>query len=110
MRIFVQDGGVKRPVTQMTLPQGKQAAAIMDYFGRLIPQEGVDYDVDIIFKGAYSPSVSMGIVAHTKKGEWWKNYALEMLKTSQPTVQNPEPSLPDEPEQISGEGKEESHA
>ena len=70
MRIFVQEGGVKRPVTQMTLPQGKQAAAIMDCFGRLIPQEGIDYDVEITFKGAYSPSVSMGIVSHTDKGEF----------------------------------------
>ena len=108
MRIFVQDGGVKRPVTQMTLPQGKQAAAIMDCFGRLIPQEGIDYDVEITFKGAYSPSVSMGVVAHTDKGEWWKKYVLEMIKKYPPMVQNPDPSIPEE--QASDESTEESHA
>ena len=108
MRIFVQEGGVKRPVTQMTLPQGKQAAAIMDCFGRLIPQEGIDYDVEITFKGAYSPSVSMGIVSHTDKGEWWKKYVLEMIKKYPPMVQNPEPSIQEE--QASDESTEESHA
>lgn len=110
MRLFVQENGVRRPVTQMTLPQSKQAAAIMDYFGRLIPQEGVDYDVEITFNGTYSPSVSMSIAANTQKGEWWKRYALEMLKTSQPTVKNPEPSLLEETESTESEEQGNSHA
>ena len=108
MRIFVQEDGVKRSVTQMTLPQSKQAAAIMDCFGRLIPQEGVDYDVEITFKGSYSPSVSMGVVAHTDKGERWKKYVLEMIKKYPPMVQNPEPSIPEEP--ASDGSMEASHA
>ena len=107
MRIFVQEDGVKRPVTRMTLPQSKQAAAIMDCIGRLIPQDGIDYDVEITFKGAYSPSVSMGIVAHTDKGEWWKKYVLEMIKKYPPMVQNPEPSIPEE---TSDNSSEESYA
>lgn len=107
MHIFVQDGGVKRPVTQMTIPQAKQAAAIMDCFGRLIPQEGVDYDVEITFKGSYSPSVSIGVVAHTDKGEWWKKYVLEMIKKYPPMVQNPDPSIP---EDASDDSAEASHA
>lgn len=109
MRMFLSDGGIVTPVSKMTIPQAKQAAAIMDCFGRLIPQEGVDYDVEITFKGSYSPSVSMGVVAHTDKGEWWKKYVMEMIKKYPPTVQNPEPSIPEDHES-SSEGQEVPHA
>lgn len=94
MRIFVDDGRGRRPAQQMTFAQTKQAGAIMDCFGRMIPQEGVDYDVEITFKGNYNPSVSMNIVALTDKGEWWRRYLMEMLKTYPPRVENPEPSIP----------------
>jgi len=78
MHIFVNDAQGRRPVTQMSFPQTKQAAAIVDCIGRLIPQEGVDYDVEITFKGNYDPSVSMNIVPHTDKGEWWRKYVSEI--------------------------------
>jgi len=94
MHIFVDDGNGRHSVTQMSFPQTKQAAAVMDCFGRLIPQEGVDYDVEITFKGSYNPSVSMNVVAHTDKGEWWKRYVMEMIKKYPPQVSNPEPSIP----------------
>lgn len=106
MRLFVDDGGGKSPLEKMSFPQAKQAAAIMDCIGRLIPQEGVDYDVDIIFKGAYNQNVSMSIAARTDKGEWWRQYVLKMIGKYPPTVNNPEPSLPDDPNENELEEKE----
>jgi len=89
MKVAINDGKEKRPLHNMTTPQIKQAVAIMDCIGRLIPQEGVDYDVEIVFKGANDPSVSMGVQALTDKGEWWKKYVLEFIKKYPPTIENP---------------------
>lgn len=99
MKIFMTDdtGNGRKPVSQMSYAQAKQAAAIMDCIGRLIPQEGVDYDVEVAFKGEYNPSVSMGIVPHTDKGEWWRRYVSEMIRKYPPTVENPEQAI-EEPE------------
>lgn len=100
MKMMVEDGydekgeRILRPLQQMSFQQTKQAAAIMDCIGRLIPHEGVDYDVEVIFRGAYDPNVSMNISAHNEKGEWWKRYVMDMMKKHPPTVNNPEPSLP----------------
>lgn len=98
MHIFEDkgDGKGRNPVSNMSFPQTKQAAAIMDCIGRLIPQEGVDYDVEVIFKGSYNPQVSMNIVALTDKGEFWKKYVMEMIKKYPPTVENPDQALPEE--------------
>ena len=68
----------------------------MDCIGRMIPQEGADYDVEVTFKGAYNPSVSMSVVPHTNKGEWWRRYVSEMIKKYPPQVENPEMSIPEE--------------
>ena len=98
MHIFEDKGDckVRKPVSNMSFPQTKQAAAIMDCIGRLIPQEGVDYDVEIIFKGSYNPSVSMNIVALTDKGEFWKKYVMAMINKYPPTVENPDQAFPDD--------------
>lgn len=98
MHIFEdkEDGKGRKHVSNMSFPQTKQAAAIMDCIGRLIPQEGVDYDVEVIFKGSYNPSVSMNIVALTDKGEFWKKYVMEMIRKYPPTVENPDQALSEE--------------
>ena len=68
---------------QLSFGQVQQTAALADCLGRLIPQEGVDYDVHIILKEPTGDEkaqhktptrVSMQIVALTEKGEWWKRY------------------------------------
>ena len=109
MHIFEDkgDGNGRKTVSNMSFPQTKQAAAIMDCIGRLIPQEGVDYDVEVIFKGSYNPQVSMNIVALTDKGEFWKKYVMSMISKYPPMVENPEQSLPEE-QQEKPEKKEET--
>lgn len=94
MRLLIEDGGVKRPLQKMSFPQTKQAAAIMDCIGRLIPQEGVDYDVEVVFRGVNDPNVSINISPHTDKGEWWRQYVMTMIQKYPPTVENPDPSMP----------------
>ena len=96
MRVFILDGTGKTAITQMSIPQSKQSIAIADCIGRLIPQEGVDYDIEVTFKGRNDPSVSMGIIPHTDKGEWWRKYVLEMINKYPPTVHNPEQSIPED--------------
>lgn len=96
MRMLVDDCGKRKPLHQMSFPQTKQAAAIMDCIGRLIPQEGIDYDVEIIFNGPNEPNVSMNISAHTDKGEWWKQYVMKMISKYPPTVDNPEEAIQEE--------------
>lgn len=106
MKILEDANGRRRQVSQMSFAQTKQAAAIMDCIGRLIPQEGVDYDVEVIFKGSYNPQVSMNIVALTDKGEFWKKYVMAMISKYPPMVENPEQSLLEE-QQEKSENKEE---
>lgn len=93
MRLFVVDGSSKKPIDKMTFQQTKQAAALMDCIGRMIPQEGADYDVEITFYGAYRPNVSIKIVPHTDKGEWWESFVKEMIKKYPPIVGNPEEAI-----------------
>lgn len=107
MRLSVYENGAKRPVNTLSLPQSKQAAAITDCIARMIPQEGVDYELEVIFQGRYDQNVSISIVPHTDKGEWWMRYASEMLKKYPPKVSNPEQAVQDVPiEQIEREIKE----
>lgn len=98
MRMITYENGEPRQISEMSYVQGRQAMAIMDCIGRLIPQEGVDYDVSIIFKGDNDSDVSMSIQPHTDKGEWWKKYVMEMIPKYRPTVENPEQSLPEDPD------------
>lgn len=109
MRLFVEENGSRRPIEAMALPQAKQAAAITDCIGRMIPQEGIDYDLEVIFKGRYNRDVSMNIVPHTDKGAWWMRYVAEMIKKYPPKVSNPEQAVQDVPiEQIEREIKEDN--
>lgn len=173
MRLFVDDGAGRQPVSRMSFMQTKQAAAVMDGIGRLIPhqgvdydvtidndefgmtpltdkgaafkefvgasfvrnppdidagdgaisavsayvaglvpREGIDYDVEITLASSYNPKVSMNIVAKNGRGEWWKKYVMAMIKKYPPKVENPEPSLPDDPADMAGEedGKEHEDA
>ena len=100
MRLLIDEGGGRRPVAQMTYPQTRQAAAIMDAIGRLIPQEGVDYDVELTFKGENNPSVSMSVIPLTDKGSWWKDYVVEMIRKYPPRAENPPQAIQEDP----GEG------
>ena len=95
--------------TPPDIPVGDGAlVAIKSYLSSLVPREGVDFNVEIVFKGAYSPSVSMSVVAANERGEWWKRYIMEMIRKYPPTVENPEPSMPidpEEPKENEGEGR-----
>ena len=93
MRILIEGPNGLSEAADLSFQQSKQAAAIMDCVGRLIPQEGVDYDVDVILQGQYSPSVSMNIVPHTDKGVWWRRYVSEMIKKYPPSVENPKMAI-----------------
>jgi len=99
MKLFMNNGAGKQPIpnNRLSFAQSKQAAAIMDSIGRLIPQEGVDYDVHITFKGEYNPSVSMDIVALTEKGQFWRKYISHMISKYPPRVDYQGEVLPDNP-------------
>ena len=94
MRMVINDGSGRRDLESLSYAQTRQAAAVMDCIGRLIPQEGVDYDVEIIFKGVNDPSVSMNVIPLTDKGEWWRKYVVEMINNKYPPqINNPEEAL-----------------
>lgn len=97
MTLLKDDGNGKVPIRELSFVQSRQAAAIMDCIGRLIPHEGVDYDVEIIFKDKNSPSVSLNIVAHTDKGEFWRRYVMQMISKYPPTAENPEEAIKELP-------------
>lgn len=94
MRMMLDNGNGRSNIENLSFPQTKQAAAIMDCLGRLIPQEGVDYEVEVVFKGVNDPRLSMNIIARTDKGEWWKEYVKKMISKYPPTVDNPDLSIP----------------
>lgn len=93
MRMVINDSSGRRDLESLSYAQTRQAAAVMDCIGRLIPQEGVDYDVEIIFKGVNDPSVSMNVIPLTDKGEWWRKYVVEMINKYPPQINNPEEAL-----------------
>lgn len=93
MKMVIHDKDGRHELTNLSYYQGRQAYAITSCIGRLIPQEGIDYDVEIIFKGSNDPSVSLNIDAHTDKGEWWKKYVMSMINKYPPTVDDPPQSL-----------------
>ena len=97
MKMMIDDGGSRQDLRDLSFAQGKQAMAIVDCIGRMIPQEGVDYDAEVIFKGRNDPSVSLNIVPHTDKGEWWKRYVMEMIRKYPPTVENPPQAIENDP-------------
>ena len=109
MKLLINDGSGTKPVAGMSFAQNKQAAAVMDCIGRLIPQEGIDYDVEIIFKSEYDPQIAINLVAHTDKGEWWKEYVSKMINKYPPQVKNPDPAIQEEEEGESNDS-DSSHA
>lgn len=103
MKLFLDNELGKKTLDHLSFPQTKQAVAIMDSIARFIPHEGVDYDVEITFKGDYNPSVTMKIIPITEKGVWWQQYVMEMMKKYPPSMENPEMSISDEvPDEIDG--------
>lgn len=96
MRYILRDGqGGKVQLTELSFGQSKQAAAIVDAIGRLIPIEGVDYEVDVIFSTTDANNVSLNIVSKTDKGEWWKRYVMGFISKYPPTIEAPGEPLPD---------------
>lgn len=98
MKYFLVNGYEKVAIESLSFAQSKQAVAIMDAVARLIPQEGVDYDVNITFKGQYNQSVSMNIEAHTDKGEFWRQYVSQMINKYPPKMDYTGETLPENPE------------
>lgn len=98
MKAVLLNNGAKVPLQDLSFAQVKQAAAVMDCIGRLIPHEGVDYEVEIVFKSAYDPSVSLNITALTDKGTLWKEYLTKMIAKYPPVVDYRGDVLPDVPE------------
>ena len=80
MKLFIQEGEAARPLEHMNGAQTRQAGVVMDRIAGLIPHEGVDYDVEITFSSSDKASVGVRIVAHTKKGEFWRDYVAHMMK------------------------------
>ena len=108
MKLLVKSGdGGTTPVKEMSYMQSRQAGAIADCIGRLIPQEGVDYDMVVIFNGEADDNVQMRITPLTDKGEWWRGYVAEMIKKYPPNVENPDMSIPEDGEDASSQDKPE---
>lgn len=84
-----------------------KSVAVRDCVGRLIPKEGVDYDIEVMFNGDNDKSVSMGIVALTDKGMLWRDYAMPMLSKNPPTIENPPEAIQEEPDE--NKGRDESY-
>ena len=108
MVVYVDDGSSRKKITNLSFAQTKQAAAVMDCIGRLIPQEGVDYDAEITFKANNSSSVSMKIIPKTDKGEKWRLYVMEMIRKYPPTMDYKGDVLEDQPSGSESTGGEDA--
>lgn len=102
MKAILQQDGKREYLSNLSFAQSKQATAIMDCIARLIPHEGVDYEVEVIFKGMYDPSVSLNIKAFTDKGERWKSYLTEMIAKYPPVVDYQGDVIPENPGEVGG--------
>jgi hypothetical protein len=97
MRVFSKNkDGARYEVSNLSFMRTKQAISVMDAIGRLIPQEGVDYGVEITFDDTNPSAVSLGIKAYTDKGELWKDYVEKMIGKYPPTITPPGEALPDD--------------
>jgi hypothetical protein len=99
MKWFKVDNGQLEPteLEKLSVGQLHQTAAIADCLGRLIPVEGVDYDIHVILRGAHDTHVSMQIIPITDKGKWWKEYVGKMIHKYPPTTSYKADVLPDRP-------------
>ena len=70
MKFFMMDGEGRKEimVDQLSPLNLRQASVVADAVARLIPHEGVDYDVSISADGR------LRMFAHTDKGEAWREY------------------------------------
>lgn len=68
-------------VNDLSSLQLRQATVVADTVARLIPHEGVDYEVDI--PGSDTP---FGIRPVTDKGEAWSEYVLAMMRSDPPRL------------------------
>lgn len=95
MKLQLLENGKTRPIESPSYVQSYQLRSLMECIARLIPQEGVDYDVVVTFKGERDPSVSMTIDSHTDKGDFWKKYVMDMIGKYPPTDVVPGVPIPD---------------
>ena len=81
MKFFIKEGDEERPllVTELSTTQLWQASAISDGIARMIPHEGVDYDVRM--RGA-----SFNILPLTDKGVEWSGYVDKMILVTPPDI------------------------
>lgn len=97
MKVFSKNkDGARYEISDLSFMRTKQVISVMDAIGRLIPQEGVDYSVEITFDDTNPSAVSLLIKAHTDKGELWKSYVEEMIGKYPPTINPPGEAIPDE--------------
>lgn len=97
MKVFSKNkDGARYEVSNLSFMRTKQTISVMDAIGRLIPQEGVDYGVEITFDDTNPSAVSLGIRAYTDKGELWKSYVEKMISKYPPTSTPPGEAIPDE--------------
>lgn len=68
-------------VNDLSSLQLRQATVVADTVARLIPHEGVDYEVDIP-----GSDTSFGIRPVTDKGEAWSEYVLSMMRSYPPRL------------------------
>lgn len=108
MRWFKAENGQLEPTALEKLSVGQlhQTAAIADCLGRLIPVEGVDYEIHVILRGTHDTRVSMQIIPLTDKGEWWKDYVGKMIRKYPPTTSYKADVLPDGPADYKEENNE----
>lgn len=100
MHFFIKDEMGVRPVEKLSAGMTRQAVAIADCDGRMIPQEGIDYVVDIKFTGDSPASASVDITPLTDKGELWKAYVMKCIHDDPSIVEAPEVSLSDTKEHV----------
>lgn len=83
MKFFLETAGHRQEmsVNDLSSLQLRQAAVVADTVARLIPHEGVDYEVDI--PGSDAP---FGIRPFTDKGEAWGEYVLSMTRSDPPRL------------------------
>ena len=95
MRFLMKDENGVHPTEAYSMSMNRQAIAIADCDGRLIPQEGVDYDIKIAFAKDNPGDVSIDIIPLTDKGEFWRDYAMKTLRADPSLVNPPKLSLSD---------------
>ena len=76
------------------------------YLCRLIPEEGVDYDVRIVYKAPGSRNLKMDILVMNERGKFWKSYVMSMIRKYPPTTTYESFRLPEEAEEVEEVPKE----